>query len=144
MEIALLVILIVLVAVAFGVGLFIGIVHLLRRGSGWVTMAGLYAYSGPAPSTIWPRQTLMVGKVQYRNTVNFALIPEGMYLQTRFNPQALLIPWRVFSSCQQATLYWQKAYTLTVGNPVLGSITLLGPLFNASRVYLRHLSLPGA
>lgn len=142
METVLLVILIVLGALAFGIGLFFGIVRLLRRGSGWDAMAGLYTYSGPVPSKAWPRQTMMVGKVQYRNTVNFALLPEGMYLQTRFNQQALLIPWRAFSGCQPTTLYWQRAYMLTVGNPVLGSITLLNPLFNASRGYLRHMPLP--
>ncbi|MEQ8175416.1 MAG: hypothetical protein ABRQ26_10170 [Syntrophomonadaceae bacterium] len=143
MEIALFILLIALVAAAFGVGLFFGIVRILGRSSGWNAMAGIYAYNGPEPSGSWPRQTLMVGRVQYRNTAKFALLPEGMYLQTRFNQQALLIPWRAFSGCQPTTLYWQKAYTLTVGNPVLGSITLLGPLFNASRGYLRHLPLPG-
>lgn len=144
MEIALFIILITVVAVAFGVGLFFGIVRILGHNSGWNAMAGIYAYNGPEPADIRPRQTLMVGRVQYRNTVKFALLPEGMYLQTRFNQQALLIPWRAFSGCQPTTLYWQKAYTLSIGNPVPGSITLLSPLFNATRGYLRHLSLPGS
>lgn len=144
MEIALIIILSALVAAAFGVGLFFGIIRILGRRSGWEAMAGIYAYNGPEPSGVWPRRTLMVGTVQYRNTVNFALLPEGMYLKTRFNQQALLIPWRAFSGCQPTTLYWQKAYRLTVGNPVLGSITLLGQLFNASRPYLHHLPLPTA
>lgn len=144
MEIALIIVLSALVAAAFGVGLFFGIIRILGRSSGWDAMAAIYAYNGPELSGIRPRRTLMVGRVQYRNTVELALVPEGMYLKTRFNRQALLIPWRAFSGCQPTTLYWQKAYRLTVGNPVLGSITLLSPLFNAARGNLRHLPLPGA
>lgn len=142
METALIIFLIVVAAVAFGVGLFFGIIRLLRQSSGWDSLAALYSYQGPEPSSIWPRQTLFVGKVRYKNCVNFSALSEGMYIQTRFTPNALLIPWISFTSCRKTSLMWQEAFTLNIGNPAVGSITLLEPLFGAARNYLRHICQP--
>ncbi len=137
--IAILVLLIVLVSAAFGIGLFFGIVLLLRKASGWDNIAALYSFQGQTPSSTYPRQTLMIGQVRYKNTIYFAATPEGMYLQTRFNPRALMIPWTAFASCREATLNWQKAYTLFLGDPAWGAITVPERLFEASRKHFTHL-----
>jgi hypothetical protein len=136
---ALLVICITLAAVGFGLALFFTITYFLRTISGWSTMAGYYAYQGPAPHNVLNRQTMMVGKVQYRNCMRFAVLPGGMYLQSCFNPQALLIPWGAFAGCRETSLYWQKAVLLTIGDPVIGTITLFKAHFEMCRKYLSHL-----
>jgi len=62
-----------------------------------------------------------------------------MYLQSRFNPQTLLIPWGAFAGCRETSLYWQKAFLLTIGDPAIGTITLFKAHFEMCREYLSHL-----
>jgi len=61
---------------------------------------------------------------------------EGLYLNVW--RKTVRIPWQDFKRLEQATLYWQKVPTLTVGDPPLATIAMPARLFELMRSRLSN------
>jgi hypothetical protein len=122
--------------------------HLLgARGGGWGDLARVYATTKPPPPAL-PGQTLMVGFTQYRRCVAVAADETGLYLKLGFplsflRRPALLIPWTAFARVEKGRLYWREAAVLSVGDPLVATITAPMELFEKIRPRLAS-SLIGA
>ena len=112
--------------VAFGALLF----QVFARVSGWNKLAGLYPAGPPPEGQRLARQTVQVGPVRFRRSTTVVISPQGLYLAALVNPP-LLIPWSEVREVRATTLYWQRAMTLRIGNPLVGPITVGLVLYTA-------------
>jgi hypothetical protein len=108
--------------------------HFKGAPGGWSKLAATYATAKPQPSTAWKAQTLVVGRVLYRNCVTVAACESGLYLKLGFplavlGRPALFIPWRECKRLDQARLYWREAVLLSLGEPPSGTVTMPANLF---------------
>lgn len=115
--------------------------HFKGNSGGWGGLA--LAYGAPeAPSgQILKHETLVVGKILYRNCVTVGLTEGGLGLATDvpfglFRKPALFIPWTEVAEEESARLYWQEAVLLRLGTPVVGSITVPMRLYEKIRAFL--------
>ena len=116
----------------------------LKGGGGWRRLATAYASRAPPPAPVLQRQTLQVGTVLYKNCVNIGISDAGLHLaltgagaMLKLGP--LLIPWREIRRIGDAKLFWQQASVLWIGEPELGSITVMASQFDVMRPWLAEL-----
>lgn len=105
------------------------VVWMLSRMSGWHTLAKRHAAgSRPMEGTCVGGVTGMVGGVSYRSTLTLHFNPDGFFLEVMplFKPghQRLFIPWSEVTARVPFRVLWWKAEKLTIGEPVIGTITL--------------------
>ena len=117
--------------VVFGALLF----QVFARVSGWNKLAGLYPVGPPPEGQRFARQTVQVGPVRFRRSTTAVISPQGLYLAALGNPP-LLIPWSEVREVRATTLYWQRAMTLRIGNPLVGTITVGLVPYTAIKPYL--------
>jgi hypothetical protein len=127
-----------------GVGYLLGPViakHFSGAAGGWSELAQAYGVKAPAPEDGNERQSLVVGRVLYRNCVEVAATEAGLYMKLGFPASilarpAVLIPWRKFTRLDDARLYWRKAALLSIGGPVTATLTLPMDLYEKIRSHL--------
>jgi hypothetical protein len=111
--------------------------HFKGAGGGWGRLAQAYATTRPAPPAMSLRQSLLVGRVLYRNCVNVGADDFGLYLEIAFpmtllGKPPLLVPWTEFQRVDEGRLFWRKAAVIALGEPLVGTITAPIELFNTA------------
>jgi hypothetical protein len=124
----------------FGAGLYFLITRLFVSLSGINRLAAAYPAPAAPAGEILRRRTIQIGAVRWRNCVDIAATPEGLYLHvrqfaTRFAP--LLIPWSELKAAGETWYYWQRAKRLSVGSPAITELALHLPLYALVEPYLR-------
>ena len=139
MEFALIpaVFLVVLVIFAVG-GWFLAPIiaqHFKGGAGGWSRLSEVYATTRQLPTRLLRRQTVVVGQVLYRNCIAVSFDDIGLYLApgfpiSIFGKRALFFPWTEFMRVAEGRLFWSKAAVLSLGEPLVGTITMPMELFN--------------
>jgi hypothetical protein len=110
----------------------------MKGSGGWDALAARFKVEPRSGSGFRSRQSVQVGRVLYRNCTTVGVASDGLYLEARapipfFRKPPLLIPWSEISRTDEARLYWQKAALLSVGEPVICTVTLQADLFESVR-----------
>jgi hypothetical protein len=98
------------------------VLFVLGSASGWQRLAQTYAATNPPPVNLAHRQTVKIGAVTYKRCATVGVAEEGLYLAI-WRREAL-IPWQEIKNVGEATLYWRKMPTLTIGAPPVATIIL--------------------
>lgn len=116
--------------------------HFRGSNGGWGQLSKAYATANEPPAQVLRWQTLVAGRILYRNCVTVGLSADGLYLQAvvpgavlipALRKPPLLIPWKEFKRMEEGRLYWRKAALLSLGQPLVGTITLPMPLYEMIR-----------
>jgi hypothetical protein len=132
--------LVVLVAAGIGLRLLAPLIvrHFKGSSGGWSRLSAAYATARQMPARLRARQSIVVGQVLYRNCMTMAFDDAGLYLELGF-PMSLLgrprlfIPWTEFKRTDEGRLFWRKAALLSLGEPLVGTITVPMELFETFR-----------
>jgi len=90
------------------------------KRKGWKALAAAY----PVPPDlgtiqVWPKQTVQVGAVQYRQGVQVGVLGRGLYLATGyFRLPPLFIPWTALSAPEPKRLYGRPGLAFGLAEPV--------------------------
>jgi hypothetical protein len=132
--------LVVFVLFAIGVRLLVPLIakHFKGAAGGWSRLSEAYATTRHPPAQCLRRQTLVVGQVLYRNCITIGFDAGGLYLEpgfpiSIFGKRPLFVPWTEFKRVEEGRLFWGKAAVLSLGEPLVGTVTLPMELFNAIR-----------
>ena len=129
----------VLVAIAIGVSLLAPIIaqHFKGTSGGWGRLSKVYATTRRLPARVSRRQNVAVGQIIYHRCMTVGLDDMGLYLEpgfpiTIFGRRRLFIPWTEFERVEEGRLFWRKAAVLSLGEPLVGTITVPIKLFDNS------------
>jgi hypothetical protein len=116
--------------------------HFAGAADGWGALAEAYATSKDTPAGAWTAQTLVVGRILYRNCVTVGAEDAGLYMRLGFpltllRRPALLIPWSEFKRLDKGRLYWQESSLLSLGEPEVGTLTVPAALFAKIRPHIK-------
>lgn len=117
--------------------LFFGLLYLFQHVGGWARLARYFCAPGEPPGFRVTRRSIRVGAVRYRFTTTIVISQYGLYLRTGmpFHPP-LLIPWQAVAGIRASRLYWFPAFTLSIGEPRLATVTLHQDLFAQLQQFL--------
>lgn len=125
--------------------LFVALILPSFRGAagGWKRLAEHHRSMVPPGGREFPRETVRVGAVNYKNCITVRVGPAGLYLAPGANPFAkrltpLLIPWGEIRSIHPTRLFWKSAHVLAVGDT--GSVTVFDEVMKAAREFLENRS----
>lgn len=109
--------------------------HFKGAAGGWSRLAEVYATTRHLPARPLRRQTVVVGQVLYRNCIIVGFDDTGLYLApgfpvSIFGKRTLFFPWSEFTRVEEGRLFWSKAAVLSLGKPLVGTITMPMELFN--------------
>ena len=126
----------VLIVFAIGLRLLLPIILQHFRGSsgGWNRLSQVYATTRQLPTQVLRRQNVVVGRVVYRRSMSVGFDDTGLYLElglpmSIFGTRRLFVPWNDVKAIQEGRLFWGKAALLSLGEPLVGTITLPMKLF---------------
>jgi hypothetical protein len=112
---------------------------MLTRASGLDRLVANFPAPYQPQGLVRARQTIKIGPVRWRNVVTVVLSSEGFYLSPKpifSNHKPVLIPWREIRGWRETRLYWQRAITMSVGEPQIAEITVLQDLYGPMQPYL--------
>jgi hypothetical protein len=130
------ILLVVLVAIGVGFRFLIPVVARHFKGSGgWDRLAKAYATTRQPPKLLLRRQNLVVGQIVYRRSMTVGWDDAGLYLElgfplSIFERRRLFLPWTEFKRVEDARLFWRKGALLSLGKPLIGTITVPIELFD--------------
>jgi hypothetical protein len=106
--------------------------HFKGAAGGWGPLSEVYATTRPLPTQLLRRQTVVVG-----NCIDVGFDDFGLYLVpgfpvSIFGKRPLFFPWTAFTRVAEGRLFWRKAAMLSLGEPVVGTITMPLELFNSA------------
>lgn len=101
----------------------------LSRASGWHRLAAHYASgSRPLSGVRHAGLTGMVGGVSYRSILTIHCDSDGFFVEVmplfRIGQPRLFIPWADVTARRPFAVLWWRAVALSVGQPVIGTISL--------------------
>lgn len=150
-EVMLLLIVALIVLAAVGVGLAFLLPILLKQlqggSGGWSRLAKVYTAGDEPTGTPRRLETILVGRVLYRNCVNVCIEDPGLYLSVRsplgiVRKSWLMIPWGDFKEFEETGLQWKRAALLTIGDPRIGTLTVHWALYEKIKPRLTCISEP--
>lgn len=111
--------------------------HFKGTAGGWSRLSEVYATTRQLPTQLLRRQTVVVGQVLYRNCISVGFDDLGLYLAagfpvSMFRKRPLFFPWSEFTRVEKGRLFWREAAVLSLGEPVIGTITVPMELFNSA------------
>ena len=114
--------------------------HMKGEG-GWGRLAERFTTVSRAKDSVRRRQTVQVGRVVYRNCVGVGIGDAGLYLEMGstlplLGKPPLLIPWSQVGGVEEVRLHWRKAVMLSIGKPVLATVTIDADLAQSLRPWL--------
>jgi ankyrin repeat protein len=129
-----------------GIALFaVGLLHADAHMTGWRRIAGRHAAPAALDGKAFRRQDADVGTVGFvrtRNLMRAAVLDEGLYLAmpaiARPGHRSLLVPWTELSIANDTQILGRPVVKLSVGSPVIGSITLRGGVAADARERVRQ------
>ena len=109
--------------------------HFKGASGGWNRLSRVYASRRHLPAQVRRRQNVVVGQVVYRWCVDVGADDKGLCLErgfpfSIFGRRPLFIPWSDFKRIEEARLFWRQAVLLSIGEPLVGTITVPIGLFN--------------
>ncbi len=115
--------------------------HFKGSGGGWRKLASAYATTEPRPEKVLSRQSVVAGRILWRYCVTIGASKNGLYLEIvtpipLLKRPPLLIPWSAFKRLEQGRLFWRKAARFSLGDPLVGTLTLPMPLYATVRPFL--------
>jgi hypothetical protein len=130
----------VLVLFAVGLRLLVPMVmqHFKGSSGGWSRLAQAYATTRQLPAPVYKWQSVVVGQVLYRNCMIVGADHDGLYLELGFplsilGRRRLFIPWTDVKRIEEGRLFWRQAALLSLGEPLVGTITVPLKLFETMR-----------
>jgi hypothetical protein len=114
----------------------------LVRASGLPALIERYRTDSPPPPNALRRQTVAVGKVNFKNCVLLGIGDAGLYLDFGGVPLVMprkppvLIPWGDLRKTGERRLFWKACSELSIGQPSLGTITVFDEAFQRMRPHL--------
>ena len=102
-------------------------------GSGWDTLVVRYATDKIPQGTIKSGLTVQIGEGLfapiYKNWTTIGVSDAGLYIGAKgiaglFGIKPVIIPWNEIRRVDPATLYWQKAARLSIGDPEITPLVL--------------------
>lgn len=132
------------------IGLLVVVMPLMYRtfatGSGYAELARRFPASHVPDGRRYDWQSIRLGAVRWRRCATMIFSPEGLYLsfmpampvlgKPQFNHHpAVLIPWAEMKSATPATLYWQRAVAISLGEPTVAVLALYQPFFSLIEPY---------
>jgi hypothetical protein len=131
---------VVLIVFAIGLRLLVPIIlqHFKGSAGGWSRLSEAYATTRQMPAQVRARQNVVVGQVLYPNCMIVGFDDTGLYLELGFpisilGRPRLFIPWTEFKRIEEGRLFWRKAALLSLGEPLVGTITVPMNLFETIR-----------
>ena len=128
----------VLFLVLMGLALWAVLRAMKRRSggsaAGWAALEAAWGVTEAPKDPIAAHESLMVGKVLWRNCVAVAADPRGLHLAVKapifggFGKKPVLIPWDAFHDPEPAKLQWSDATLWHLGSPDVTTITLSSDL----------------
>lgn len=110
---------------------------LFARAGGYEALAQRFPAAGEPAGALRAQTVMLANTVAYKRCVTLAASPQGLYLRPRpplGSPlAAALIPWAQVTRVERATLYWQSAVRLVIGEPAVGEVTVLAEVYEALR-----------
>jgi hypothetical protein len=114
----------------------------------WKSLAQQYGTTSDPTGTIYKRQTIKVGSIRWRYATTIGVSLHGLYISVAPLPgflsrmvqhPPLLIPWSHIRVVGSGHIYllWQ-AVELSIGNPIITSITVTQKLYEVLAPYLRR------
>ena len=112
--------------------------HFKGSSGGWSRLSEAYATTRQLPARVRTRQNIIVGKVLYRNCMIVGFDDAGLYLEMGFplsmlGSHRLLIPWNEVKRIEDGRMFWRRAALLSIGEPLVGTITVPMQLFETIR-----------
>ena len=112
---------------------------------GWDDLVQKFGARAPPSGTIRSGMTVQAGDGMaapvYKNCTTIGVSAAGLYVGSGgffglFSLPSVLIPWHEIRRVDAATLYWQKAFRLSVGSPETASLTLRADAYHMVMEYL--------
>lgn len=105
----------------------------------WRPLARCFVFTDPIDGEKLPFSQIAINGVNYKSSVLLRASPMGMYLKAifliRFNHPSMLIPWNAIVAVEKKTFIVSR-YTLIVGEPKIGTITISDGVYKAIQHYL--------
>lgn len=118
--------------VYFGITALIGFIA-------WRPLAQCFVFTDPIEGDKIPFSQIAVNGVNYKSSVLLRACPMGLYMKAiflmRFNHPPMLIPWNAIVAIEKKTFVVAR-YTLVIGAPKIGSITVSDRVYKAIEHYL--------
>jgi len=118
----------------FFVSLWLTVVFLLTKLSGWDKLAERYGDRQPFQGKIFHFYSGYVGLVRYKGTINIGINLVGLYLNPsvlfRLNYPPILIPWHEINGCVEKKFLLMKYCIFNVGYPKITTIKLPSKIFS--------------
>jgi hypothetical protein len=128
-------------SIAFALLLPIVLEHFKGARGGWRGLARAYATTEQPTGEIWRRRSVVAGSILYRFCVTVGIDKPGLYLvivsplpMLRQTP--LLVPWSAFQRVEPARLFWRRAALISIGAPLVGTLTVPMELYAHMRPHL--------
>jgi len=112
---------------------------IFAKASGLNKLAEHYPATHDPGGVSQTKQTVKVGAVRYRRCVTVSIGTEGLFLWVHppLGKQGkLLIMWDEIKRIRKSRLYGRQGVHMSIGEPVVGEITVYRELFELARVYL--------
>jgi hypothetical protein len=125
------------VMAALILALVLGMGGLFRNVSGWDELSR--RFPGPSvPPVFLQSGSIRLGNVFYRYGTRFGPMQEGLYLAFKgaYRNPPVLIPWHELRNPQASILYWQPAWRLDVGQPLITRLTVKEAQYQWMKPYL--------
>ncbi|HNR68948.1 MAG TPA: hypothetical protein PKN04_00025 [bacterium] len=132
--------LLVAALISFVFGFSLLLYKLFSRTSGLDKLRKVYQTAAAPQGENFKKQSVAIGAVHYKNIVDIWLSQEGLYLHVKpflSRYEAVLIPWTDIGTPQRATITWQRAVRLKVGDPPLATFIVKEPLYEKMLPYLQ-------
>ncbi len=124
--------LIVFTGVYFGITSVVGFIA-------WRPLARYFTFVDPIDGEKLPFSHMAVNGVNYKSSVILKACPMGLRMSVpfiiRLSHPPLLIPWHAFVAVEKRTFFVAR-YTLVIGEPKIGTITVSRAVYEAVAPYL--------
>lgn len=118
----------------FFVGIWLAVLFLLTKLSGWDKLAEKYGDRQPFQGKIFHFCTAYIGSVRYKGAINIGVSVAGLYLNPfalfRLNYPPVLIPWHEINGFEEKKFWLMKFYVFNVGYPKITTVKLPSKVFS--------------
>lgn len=116
------------------------VIYFKGSPGGWNLLADFFATSPTPRGEIEKNQSIIAGRVPYRNCITVGIGDDGLYLAvTDPLSRPLFIPWTEFRIYEEVRFLGFRAILVSLRNPIVGTLTMPVSLFQKCRPHLPNL-----
>lgn len=123
----------ILLFLFFFVGLWLTVLFLLTKLSGWDKLAEVYGDRQPFQGKVFHFCSAYIGSVHYKSVINIGVSEAGLYLNPlmifRLSYPPVLIPWNQINGFEEKSFWLMKYYIFNVGYPKITTIKIPSKIF---------------